>query len=268
MKIFCPVGLFLSAISIALANPSSKVPNTTLPHHVMQDPNEPATGSKIVYVSDFELDVVRRRVEKNSTRGTTADAAPDEASRASPTESRDSSNSTPTGSSSKTSRPPVSARPADSQADDTANERANALVTVMSENLLRTLGKAGYTVRRLRAGEALPQAGLRIRGVFAEADEQNRIRRLLVGSDSPTPKMLLYVGVDDLARPEQPLYELAKPPSSDGRHGPVITVTSFSPVARFEMDKNPSDDDIKKITGDIVADLNALLRANPTLASQ
>jgi hypothetical protein len=80
--------------------------------------------------------------------------------------------------------------------------------------------------------------------------------------------MLVYVGVDDLARPEQPLYELAKPPSNDGKHGPVITVTSYSPVARFEMDKNPSDDDIKKITRDIVADLNALLRANPTLAWQ
>jgi hypothetical protein len=266
MKIFRPVGLFLTAISIAL--PSSKVPNTSLARHVMQDPNAPATGSKIVYVSDFELDVERRRAEKNSSRGTTADAAPDEASRAAPTAARASSNSTPTVSSSKTSPPPASARPADSQTDDTASERANALVTAMSENLLRTLGKAGYTVRRVRAGEALPQAGLRIRGVFAEADEQNRIRRLLVGSDSPTPKMLLYVGVDDLARPEQPLYELVKPPSNDGRHGPVITVTSFSPVARFEMDKDPSDDDFKKVTGDIVADLEALLRANPTLVSQ
>jgi len=138
----------------------------------------------------------------------------------------------------------------------------------MSENLLRTLGKAGYTVHRLRPGEALPQAGLRIRGVFAEPDEGNRIRRLLVGSDSTAPKMLLYVGVADLARPEQPLYELAKPPSNDGKHGPVITVTSYSPVARFEMDKNPSDEDIKKVVADIVADLSALLHANHALASQ
>jgi len=268
MKIFRLVGPFLTAISIALANPSPKIPNTALARHVMQDPNAPATGSKTVYVSDFELDVVRRSGEKNSSRGTTADAAPEEASRAAPTSARASSNSTPTGSSSKTSRPPASLRPADSQTDDTASERANALVTAMSENLLRTLGRAGYTVRRVRAGEALPQAGLRIRGVFAEADEQNRIRRLLVGGDSPTPKMLLYVGVDDLARPEQPLYELAKPLINDGTHGPVIVVTSYSPVARFEMDKNPSDEDIKKVVTDIVADLGALLHANHTLVSQ
>jgi hypothetical protein len=141
-------------------------------------------------------------------------------------------------------------------------------VNALSENLVRTLEKFGYAVRRLRNGEAPPHAGLRIRGVFAEPDEQNRVRRLLVGSDSTTPKMLLYVGVDDLARPEQPLYELAKPPNNDARHGPVITVTSFSPVARYEMDKNPSDDDFKKITGDIVTGLSALLRANPAVVSQ
>ena len=138
----------------------------------------------------------------------------------------------------------------------------------MSADLVRVLEKAGYTVHRVHGGEAVPRAGLRIRGVFAESDEQNRIRRLLVGGDSTTPKMLLYVGVDNLARPEQPLYELAKPPSNDGKHGPVITVTSYSPVARFEMDKNPADDDLKKIATEIVADLNALLSANPTLAAQ
>ncbi len=263
MRMFRAVGLFLTALAIALPNPSSKVPKPVLAGHMMQDANASATESKIVYVSDFELDVVRRRAEKNSSRGAAVETAPEEASGAAPAAASASSNATPASSSSKTSRSPASAKP-----DDTASERANALVTAMSENLLRTLGKAGYTVHRLRPGEALPQAGLRIRGVFAEPDEGNRIRRLLVGSDSTAPKMLLYVGVADLARPEQPLYELAKPPSNDGKHGPVITVTSYSPVARFEMDKNPSDEDIKKVVADIVADLSALLHANHTLASQ
>ena len=268
MKIFRPVGLFLTAFSIALPNPGPKVPDTTPARQAMQEPSASATESKIVYVSDFELDVVRRRAEKNSPAGTAPDTTSSEPSGATQAAPHEPSSSTSAGSPSKTSRPPASAKPADSQTDDTPSERANALVTAMSENLLRTLGKAGYTVHRFRVGEALPQAGLRIRGVFAEPDEQNRIRRLLVGSDSPAPKMLLYVGVDDLARPEQPLYELAKPPSNDGKHGPVITVTSYSPVARFEMDKNPSDEDIKKVATDIVAELNALLHANPTLVSQ
>jgi hypothetical protein len=138
----------------------------------------------------------------------------------------------------------------------------------MSESLVKALEKAGYTVRRLRPGDARPATGLRIRGVFAEADERNRVRRLLVGSDSIAPKMLLYVGVTNLARPEQPLYELANPPSNDGRHGPVITVTSYSPAARFEMGKNPTEDDLKKIASEIAADLNALLNANPLTVGQ
>jgi len=268
MKTFRPVGLFLTAFSIALPNPGPKVPDNTPARHTMQETSASAAGSKIVYVSDFELDVVRRRAEKNSPAGTAPDTTSSEPSGATQAAPHGPSSSTSAGSPSKTSRPPASAKPADSQTDDTPSERANALVTAMSENLLRTLGKAGYAVHRFRVGEALPQAGLRIRGVFAEPDEQNRMRRLLVGSDSPAPKMLLYVGVDDLARPEQPLYELAKPPSNDGKHGPVITVTSYSPVARFEMDKNPSDEDIKKVATDIVAELNALLHANPTLVSQ
>src|SRR5258708_17272602 len=207
MRMFRAVGLFLTALASALPNPSSKVPKPVLAGHMMQDANASATESKIVYVSDFELDVVRRRAEKNSSRGAAVETAPEEASGAAPAAASASSNATPASSSSKTSRSPASAKP-----DDTASERANALVTAMSENLLRTLGKPAYPVHPLRPGEALPQAGLRIRGVFAEPDEGNRIRRLLVGSDSTAPKMLLYLGVADLSRPDQPLYELATPP--------------------------------------------------------
>ena len=257
MKVFCQVPLLLLLTSLSAPHLSLRPLKATAASSAMQDPNAPPSRSKIVCVSDFDLDVVRRSAEKSPPAGTSP-VIPASAT----------SDSTPSGSSNKTPRSPGSARPTDSQPEDSPTDRANALVNALSENLVRSLEKVGYAVRRLRKGEAPPPAGLRIRGVFAEPDEQNRIRRLLVGSDSTTPKMLLYVGVDDLARPEQPLYELAKPPNNDARHGPVTTVTSFSPVARFEMDKNPSDDDLKKITGDIVTGLSALLRANPTAVSQ
>lgn len=268
MNLFRLLPLFLLFASFALPGPGSRAANTAVASHVMQGTNASPSKSKVVYVNDFELEVVRRRADKNSPAGTASVPASGEPSGAASTTPHAPSSSTSAGSSNKTSRSPAIAQPADSQTDNSPTDRANALVNAMSESLVRALEKAGYTVRRLRAGEAPPQAGLRVRGVFAEPDEENRIRRLLVGGDSTTPKMLLYVGVDNLARPEQPLYELAKPPSNDGRHGPVITVTSFSPVARFEMDKNPADEDIKKIATDIVADLNALLNANPMGASR
>jgi hypothetical protein len=214
----------------------------------------------VVYVSDFELEVLngqapRRAPSRNS---------PSAISGSTSTVPSATQKSTPPGSSPKK---PAPVPAADSQADETPAEQADKLVNIMAENLLTALQKAGFKVKRLRKGQALPAEGLRIRGVFAEPDEQNRVRRLLVGSDPTTPKMLLYVGVNNLSRPQQPLYELANPPSNDAKHGPLITVTAYSPAVRFEMDRNAADDDFKKIASEIVADLNALLIANPMMAT-
>jgi hypothetical protein len=268
MKLFRLVLLFLLFAPIANPVPSWTAAGTAAASHVTQGSNGNPGNSKVVYVKDFELEVARRSTDKNSPTGSASDPASSEPGGTASSVPRAPSSSPTTGPTGKPSSSPATAQSADSKAENSPAVRANALVNAVSESLVRALEKAGYTVHRQRAGEAPAQTGLRIRGVFAEPDEQNRIRRLVVGGDSTTPKMLLYVGVDDLTRPEQPLYELAKPPNKDARRGPVITVTSFSPVARFELDKNPSDDDLKKITGDIVADLNALLRANPTVVSQ
>lgn len=140
--------------------------------------------------------------------------------------------------------------------------RANALINAVSENLVRALTQAGYDARRLPASASLPKTGFRIRGVFAEADKRNRVRRLLIGGEPVTPKMLLFVSVNNLSRPEQPLYELATPPANDPRHGPVITVNSYAPASRFELSRDPSDEELKKIAAKIASDLTALLNTN------
>ena len=268
MKYFRLVLLLIFFAPNAKLIPSESATGAAATPHVPQDSNANPGNSKVVYVKDFELEVVRRGMDKSSATGTASDPASSEPGGTASNASRGPSSSPTSNSSAKPASSSAMAQPADSRGENSAAIRANALVNAMSENLVKALEKAGYTVHRQRAGEAAPQAGLRIRGVFAEPDEQNRIRRVVVGGDSTTPKMLLYVGVDDLTRPEQPLYEVAKPPNNDAIHGPVITVTSFSPVVRFELNKNLSDDDLKKIAGDIVADLNELLRANPTVASQ
>ena len=70
------------------------------------------------------------------------------------------------------------------------------------------------------------------------------------------------VGVNVLKTPEQPLYELADPPANDPRHGPVITVTSYAPAARYELSRDPSGEELQKISRQIAADLSALVNAN------
>ena len=74
--------------------------------------------------------------------------------------------------------------------------------------------------------------------------------------------MFREVAVELLPGQVQPLYELANPPANDPRHGPVITVTSYAPAERFEMSRDPSGDELKKITAKIAADFTTLVAAN------
>jgi hypothetical protein len=260
---------FVPLLFIAAAALFSPKPKRAEASPQPQSPNTYAVQDLVVYVSDFELDImpggVKRRFSARQASGsatTTSVKAPSERPLSASSAIRRGA------SSGSSSSKPAAAHPVEDQEEQSPAEFANELVNAVSESLVSALEKAGYRVQRLRAGEPRPVKGLRIRGVFAEPDERNRTRRLLVGSASTSPRMILYVGVNDLARPEQPLYELANPPSNDSRYGPVITVTPYSPASRFELAKEPTDDELKKITTRIAADLTALLKANPSLSPQ
>jgi Domain of unknown function (DUF4410) len=249
--------------SYALAFPSPEPAKSPPTFRQPQSAGASPARSTAVYVSDFELDVFRGRVESASRSGTSQNTASNQVAGTAAGTRASTAASTPLGATTSSR-----ARPPDSQKEATPAEQADTLVTTMAENLVSALEKAGYKVQRLRSASPLPTVGIRLRGVFAEADERNRVRRLLVGSNATALRMLLYVGINNLARPEQPLYELANPPANDRGHGPVITITSYSPAARFEMTRNPEDEDFRKIATEIVADLNALLNANPMAAAQ
>jgi len=146
--------------------------------------------------------------------------------------------------------------------------QARRLMDFFATTMVDTLHKSGYTVRRAR-GATLPKGAL-LRGVFAEPDEKNRIRRTLLGGTSANFKFFLYVGIFNLARPDQPLYQLApeQEQSVSSQFGPVITLNNYIPLAKYELDKNPTEEDIRKICGQIAASLTALLAANPAAFSQ
>lgn len=262
MKLVRFINVFLLLAAFVLAFSTSEWATSPATPHQPQSADASPTKSTAVYVSDFDLDVFRGRAERTPRSGSSQSATPNQPSGAA-TPIR-----TSTPASGATSSSTSSARPTDSQKELTPAEQANTLVNTMAEKLVSALEEAGYKVQRLRAGDPLPTAGIRLRGVFAEADDQNRVRRLLLGSDATAAKMLLYVGVNNLAQPEQPLYELANPPANESGHGPVITITSYAPAVRFEMNKSPMDEDFKKVTTQIVADLNGLLKANPLSIAQ
>jgi Domain of unknown function (DUF4410) len=244
---------------VALSVAACPKPFETLPESQTEAQSRATAtaGAMTVYVSDFDLDVVQRK------------PAPKPAPRTSPPSRTGSVSRSPSGvprtgtaTSTSGSSTSQSSDSSDTSPEETPAEQANALVRAVSENIIRALTEAGYDVRRLPAGAPLPQTGLRIRGVFAEADEQNRARRLLVGGEPVGPNIILYVGVNNLKTREQPLYELASPPAPDPRHGPVITVTSYAPAERFELSRDPSADELKSVATKVAADLTALVSAN------
>jgi hypothetical protein len=227
-------------------------------------PEPPSTAATpvdapVVYVTDFDLDVVQRKpAPKPSATQPSPRSKPGSTSRAPSGVPRNGASPVSEAASSQSTDEEAS----DASKEETPADQANTLVKAFSENIIRALTEAGYDARRLAANAPLPKTGVRIRGVFAEADEQNRARRLLVGGEPVGPNIILYVGVNNLKGPEQPLYTLADPPAKDPRHGPVITVTSYSPAARYELSRDASGEELQKVSRKIAADLGALVSAN------
>ena len=144
--------------------------------------------------------------------------------------------------------------------------QARRLTDFFATTLLQILQKKGYNATR--ASGQNPPSGAMIRGVFAETDAKNRIRRSLWGGTSSNPRFFLYVGIFNLARPDQPLYQPASEQPANSQYGPVITLNTYIPMAKYELDKNASEEDVLKICVQIAASLTALLAANPDAFSQ
>jgi hypothetical protein len=195
---------------------------------IVTDPS--VDHSKIVYVSDFELDAVdgQGKLEKSVAAVSVTNPSP--------------------------SREQV-------REEDVPAEQAGRLVDFMAITLMAELRRSGYSVHRLRPEDSRPSDGIRISGIFAEPDPQNRLRRAVMGTFSPEGKMSLFVGITNLARPDQAIYAAAEPGGAN-RAGSVITVSSYAPVARFEIGKTTTEKAVRDTAAGIVADLNALLRSN------
>ena len=144
--------------------------------------------------------------------------------------------------------------------------QARQLMDFFSTTLVQSLQKADTRLpdsSRSRGGDGTGKGAL-LRGVFAEPDPLNRIRRAMLGSGAPGAKFLLYVGTFNLSRPDQPLYQLAPVQSADIRYGPIITPNAYIPLVKYEISKYPTEDDVHKVCDDIVRNLTTLLNANPS----
>lgn len=163
--------------------------------------------------------------------------------------------------------PPKDAPPAVFELSDVPSIQARRLMDFFALTLVQSFQKAGYNAARQQAN-SVSSSGVLLRGVFAEADARNRIRRAMLGGGAPGAKLLLYVGTYNLAKPDQPLYQLAVMQNTDVRYGPIITLNNYIPLVRFEMSKNPTEDEVRKICSQIVQNLTTLLKSNPAAFSR
>jgi hypothetical protein len=149
---------------------------------------------------------------------------------------------------------------------DTPVMQAKRLTDYFANTLVQTLKRKGFMASR-QAGR-LAQNEVLLRGVFAEADGKNRIRRALLGGGSTGTKYLLYVGTFNLSVQDQPLYQLATVQEPDPHYGPVITLNAYIPLAKYELVKNPTESDVQKICDGIAGNLMALISKNAAAFSR
>ena len=192
-----------------------------------------ASDKPTVYVSDFDLDVLPLDAARNPSTATPSPASAD----------------------------------ARKQADG-ARKQAAHMVDLMAANLVQALQKAGYTAVRLHAGDARPDHGVRIRGIFAEVDKENHWRRAVIRSTADSGKIQALVSVANLDKPDQALYEIANLPGNANKPGAVITLSPYVPLAKFDFDKDAPEEAFQKTAAHIVNDVTALLNANPAAVSR
>lgn len=160
--------------------------------------------------------------------------------------------------------PPVvgEARPAlVFQDGDAPSAQAKALTDFLSNTLVQTFRQRGYVA--LRSAGVAEGKGVVLRGVFAEPDAANRIRRVLLGGRSQGTQFLLYVGTFNLSSQSQPLYQPAPVQTSEPYSGPVITLNNYIPLAKYELTRNPTEDEVRSLCAQIVGNLTSLLSVNP-----
>lgn len=148
-----------------------------------------------------------------------------------------------------------------SQHDDPARKAA-ALVEVMSASLVEKCAEKGIDARRIVVGVPLPGAGWLIRGIFTEIDEGSRIKRATIGFGSGATAMEVYVSVSDLAKnPDAPFLVFGTEKDPGKIPGAVVTMNPYAAAAKFVMEKNASEKDVKKTAGRIIDEVVEYMQA-------
>lgn len=145
--------------------------------------------------------------------------------------------------------------PAPLKGDD-PQKKAQHIVQGMTAALVAVFTEKGIAVRHLEIGMPLPEEGWLVSGEFLEVDEGNRAVRATIGFGKGATAMDVAVSVSDLAsRPNEPFMVFGTAKTAGKMPGAVVTMNPYVAAAKFVMEKNASDKDIKKTAEQIATQI-------------
>jgi hypothetical protein len=123
----------------------------------------------------------------------------------------------------------------------------------MSESLQKNFNDAGIMAQRVYLGNGLPKEGWLVKGVFTEVDEGGRLKRAGIGFGAGATNMEVQVSVIDLAvNPDAPFIIFGTVKDPKQMPGAVVTLNPYVAAAKFVLEKNAPEKDVKK-TGKAIA---------------
>lgn len=132
-------------------------------------------------------------------------------------------------------------------------QKAEKLVELMSACLVKGFNERKIDAKRFIAGAPLPTCGWLVRGVFTEVDQGKRVVRAAIGFGAGATAMELYVSVSDLMEnPDAPFIIFGTEKDPNRIPGAVVTMNPYVAAAKFVMEKNASERDVKKTAKEIV----------------
>lgn len=133
---------------------------------------------------------------------------------------------------------------------------AREIVELMATSLVKELTKKELNAQRFNTGGPLPANGLLVRGVFAQVDEGNRLRRMAIGFGAGETEMQVFVSVDDLVRGSpKPFYELDTKAESRKLPGVVITMNPYVAAGKYILSGRDLQKNIMQTASKIAADI-------------
>jgi hypothetical protein len=133
---------------------------------------------------------------------------------------------------------------------------AHEIVELMATSLVKEITKKELNAQRFNTGGPLPANGLLVRGVFAQVDEGNRLRRVAIGFGAGETEVQVFVSVDDLVRgAPKPFYELDTKAESHKLPGAVITMNPYVAAGKYILSGRDLEKNIKQTASKIAADI-------------